>query len=395
MESENLKNRKRPLVIITGPTASGKSSVGVELARMINGAVVSADSVQIYRGMDIGSAKITAEEMKGVEHFLISELDPDEEFNVSVFVDMAENAIERIYGSGSIPIIVGGTAFYIQALLKGVVFDEETGADEEFRRDCEEVYENPDSNRWEEFLGKYFDKFTSTARDNRVCSENPLTDSMNATEGSPQMPCIVWLAQDRALNGNITSAGYLLSDDLYDQEYPVYELLKMVDPEYAGTLHPNNRKRVIRALEYFKATGEKYSEYNKREESRESRFDHHYFVLEDDRAALYDRINKRVDEMITAGLEAEVKGLLEKGYSQEIKSMQSIGYKEMCLYIAGECSLESAVDAIKQNTRHFAKRQMTWFRREKDVITVETNNFCYEADKIAEKIFLQCSTSIL
>ena len=347
MESDNLKNRKRPLVIITGPTASGKSGVGVELARMINGAVVSADSVQIYRGMDIGSAKVTVEEMKGVEHFLISELNPDEEFNVSVFVNMAEEAIERIYGSGRTPIIVGGTAFYIQALLKGVVFDEETGADEDFRRDCEEVYEDPDSGKWEKFSGKYFDKFTSAVRDNRVCSGDPFSG----------------------------------------HEYPLYGLLKITDPEYAGTLHPNNRKRVIRALEYFKATGEKYSEYNKREESRESRFDHHYFVLEDDRTALYDRINRRVDEMITAGLENEVRGLLEKGYGPELKSMQSIGYKEMCSYIAGEYSLEATIDAIKQNTRHFAKRQMTWFRREKDVIPLDVGNYGYVAEKVACGIF--------
>ena len=353
MESEKNENRKRPLIIITGPTASGKSSVGVELARMIKGAVVSADSVQIYRGMDIGSAKIRVEEMKGVEHFLISELNPDEEFNVSVFVNMAEKAIDRIYGSGRIPVIVGGTAFYIQALLKGVVFEEDTGADEEFRRHCEEVYENPDSSKWEEFSGKYFDKFTSSVREPRFCS------------GSPS-----------------TNAGGLFAD----REYPLYELLKITDPEYAGTLHPNNRKRVIRALEYFKATGEKYSEYNKREESRESRFDHHYYMLEDDRAVLYDRINRRVDEMITAGLEAEVRGLLEKGYSQELKSMQSIGYKEMCSYIAGEYSFEASVDAIKQNTRHFAKRQMTWFRREKDVIPVNTKEFGQDACKIAEKI---------
>ena len=341
---------EKPLIIVTGPTASGKSGVGVELARMMNGAVVSADSVQIYKGMDVGSAKITSGEMKGVEHFLISELDPDEDFNVSVFVKMAEAAMERIYASGRVPVITGGTAFYIQALLKGVMFEDTTGADEGFRRDCEEVYDDPDPLRLEAFFEKHFQP------DHKAYACAHFPDDQQSGTGT------------------------------YFPEYPLYGYLQITDPEYAETLHPNNRKRVIRALEYYRASGERYSEYNKREEARGSRFDHKYFVLEDDRGALYDRINKRVDKMMADGLEAEVRGLLEKGFDRNLKSMQSIGYKEMAAYIYGECSLEAAVEAIKQNTRHFAKRQMTWFRREKDVIPVDIREYGYDASKIAEEM---------
>ena len=358
---------KTPLIIVTGPTASGKSSVGVELALKINGAVVSADSVQVYRGMDIGSAKISEEEMKGVKHFLISELEPDEPFNVSEFVTMAEAAISRITDAGMLPIVVGGTAFYIQALLKGVVFDESTGEDRGFRKDCEEFLDSPDEKKWERIFGKYF------------------ADIIGHADES--------LFRDMTIRKPVISDG--LNDkrsgfqDFYARETSLYTFLKYIDPVYATSTHMNNNKRVIRALEYFKATGERFSDYNMREAGRESKYDFFYFVLEDDRTALYERINARVDKMISDGLEAEVRQLLSRGFDPGLKSMQSIGYKEMVDYINEECSFGSAVESIKQNTRHFAKRQMTWFRREKDVIPIDIREHGYDAGRIAEYIFVK------
>lgn len=333
--------KDKPLIIVTGPTASGKSGVGISTALLTDGEVISADSVQIYRGMDIGSAKISPDEMMGVKHHLIDKLEPDEPFNVSEFVTMAEAAVKNIYEKGKQPIVVGGTAFYIQAFLKGVAFDEETGADEAFRRDCEELFISDDKGCRLHFLNKYF-----------------------ADDELPQK----------------------LTDSFIVSQNPLYLLLRFKDPEYADVVHTNNRKRIIRALEYNKATGERFSLYNEREAKKGSRFFNRYFVLTDDREKLYERINKRVDKMIADGLEAEVRGLLEAGYDRNLKSMQSIGYKEMCAYINGECSLESAVDAIKQNTRHFAKRQMTWLRKEKDAIPLDVSVYDYDPQIIAKAL---------
>jgi len=358
---------KKPLIIVTGPTATGKSSVGVELALKINGSVVSADSVQVYRGMDIGSAKISKEEMKGVKHFLISELDPDEPFNVSEFVTMAQEAINRIYAAGMIPIVVGGTAFYIQALLKGVVFDEDSGEDKNFRTDCEEFLQNPDEKRWEDLFGKYFADIVSVNKESGVADARVCETADNLRD---VMPCL---------------------QGFFAQKASLYALLKHIDPAYAKSTHMNNYKRVIRALEYFKATGERFSDYNMREAVRESEYDYLYFVLEDDRKALYERINERVDGMISEGLEDEVRCLLSRGFGPNLKSMQSIGYKEMAAYINGESGFEAAVEAIKQNTRHFAKRQMTWFRRERDVIPVDIREYGYDAGMIAEYMRLKMS----
>ena len=355
---------KNPLIIVTGPTASGKSDVGVELALKLNGAVVSADSVQVYKGMDIGSAKISKAQMKGVKHFLISELEPDEPFNVSEFVTMAEAAISRIKEAGMIPIVVGGTAFYIQALIKGVVFDESTGEDTGFRKDCEEFLDSPDEKKWEWVFGKYFADIID--RDNKS-SAHDMTIGKTSTSDS-------------------LSDKYAIFRNFYAREASLYAFLKHIDPVYAKSTHMNNNKRVIRALEYFKATGERFSDYNMREAGRESKYDFFYFVLEDDRTALYERINARVDKMISDGLEAEVRQLLSRGFDPGLKSMQSIGYKEMVDHISGGCDLEMAVDAIKQNTRHFAKRQLTWFRREKDVRPVDIREFGHDPKRIAEYI---------
>ena len=336
---------KKKLIIVTGPTASGKSDVAVELALRLGGMIVSADSVQVYRGMDIGSAKITESEMRGVKHFLIDALAPDESFNVSAFVSLAREAMDSVYAAGAVPIIAGGTAFYIQALLKGVEFSEDTGADEVFRKEAEGLLAASDDSDRKAFFLKYFAGFEK-------CSGVDFS---------------------------------LPSDDF------LYELLGRVDPEYCESIHKNNHKRMIRALEYFKATGEAFSEYNKREACKESEYDYSYFVLTDSRERLYERINKRVDGMVEAGLEDEVRRLRDEGYSRALPSMQSIGYKEMFSYIEGECSFERAVEEIKKNTRHFAKRQLTWFRRERDVIEVDVEACSYNAGRVADVIMERVS----
>ena len=300
---------KRKLVILTGPTAVGKSELGIRLAKEIGGEIISADSMQVYRGMDIGTAKLTEPEMQGVKHYLINVLEPDEEFNVSYFTDSANEALDKIYAAGNLPIVVGGTAFYIQALLKQVDFSEESGKDEALRARLE--------------------------------------------------------AKD--------------TDELYGE-------LHKVDPESCGIIHKNNRKRIIRALEYFYMTGEKISVHNEREKKKEPEFDFAYFVLTDDRKKLYDRINARVDKMLEAGLEDEVRALKGAGYSPGLTSMQGIGYKEMLSYLSGEMSLEETRELIKKNTRHFAKRQLTWFRKESDVIWIDYSKTGTDAEVLLDII---------
>ena len=285
---------KKKIVILTGPTAVGKSELGIRLAKDVGGEIISADSMQVYRGMDIGTAKIKGSEMNGVKHYLIDILDPDEEFNVSSFVDHANDALDKIYADCAIPIVVGGTAFYIQALLKQVDFSDDSGKDEALRSRLEEKS----------------------------------------------------------------------TDELYGK-------LLEADPESCEIIHKNNKKRIIRALEYYYMTGEKISEHNAAQKQKEPDFDFAYFVLTDERSRLYDRIDARVDKMMDAGLEDEVKGLMAAGFDAGLTSMQAIGYKEMRACIEGEISRETAVGLIKQNTRHFAKRQLTWFRKEPDVIWID------------------------
>ena len=300
----------KKMIIITGPTAVGKSDISIKLAKRLNGEIISADSIQVYRGLDIGSAKITESEREGVKHYLIDCLDPDEYFDVTGFVKMAEDACEEIYAKGKLPIMVGGTAFYIQAFLKGVDFDEE---------------------------------------DHDMSYRESLA----------------------ALN----------EDELYDT-------LKSVDPDYAATVHKNNKKRVIRALEYNHFTGKLFSEYNSEQSEKPSNYDDHYFVLTDKRELLYDRIDRRVDKMME-GLVDEVKGLIDAGYGPELKSMQSIGYKEICEYLNGACTLQEAADNIKTSTRHYAKRQLTWFKREKNAVFINRSDFDGDNDKIVDHIVSQ------
>lgn len=292
---------KKPMIILTGPTAAGKTSLSIGLAKAINGAVISADSMQVYKKMDIGTAKIMPEEMCGVDHYLVDELDPSEDFNVARFQSMAKEALEKIYANGQIPIIVGGTGFYIQALLYDIAF-ENTQKDDTYRLSLEA------------------------------------------------------LAKEK---GN----------------HYLHEMLKNVDPEGAAAIHENNVKRVIRALEYYKETGEKISVHNEREKQKESAYNSAYFVLTHERPVLYDRINYRVDLMLEQGLVEEVKALKEEGYARNLVSMQGLGYKEILSYLDDEITLDEAVYLIKRDTRRFAKRQITWFGREKDVIWVEKQQY--------------------
>ncbi len=293
------------LVIITGPTAVGKTDISIKLAKEINGEIISADSIQVYKGLDIGSAKITEDEMDGVKHYLIDVLEPTDDFDIYTFKQMAEDAIEDIYAKGKVPIIVGGTGFYIQSVLYDVDF-EETEVDMEYRKELEELAKK---------------------------------------------------------NGN---------------EY-VHKLLEEVDPEYAAGIHPNNLKRVIRALEFYHENNIPLSEHNAEQKENESPYNFAYYVLNDDRDVLYDRINKRVDLIFEKGLVDEVKGL---GLDKANQSMQGIGYKEVLEYLNGDLSLEETKELIKKNTRHFAKRQLTWFRHEKVVQMIDYRDFDRDGDKV-------------
>ncbi len=299
---------KKPLVILTGPTAVGKTKASIGLAKAIGGEIISADSMQVYKQMDIGSAKIKPSEMDGIPHYLVDILEPDEEFHVVLFQQMAKQAIQKIYEKGKIPIIVGGTGFYIQAVLYDIDFSENE-KDTSYREELEK------------------------------------------------------LAQTKG-------AEYL------------HNLLREVDEKSAQDIHANNVKRVIRALEYFHQTGEKISEHNEEQRKKVSPYNFSYFVLNDERKHLYERINLRVDQMINEGLVSEVQSLKEKGYTRDMVSMQGLGYKEMLDYLDNKCSLEEAVEIIKRDTRHFAKRQITWFKRESDVTWIDKKEYEYNEERI-------------
>lgn len=306
---------KNPMIVLTGPTAVGKTALSIGLAKRINGSIISADSMQIYKHMDIGSAKITKEEMCGVKHYLVDELEPYEEFNIYRFKEMALEALKEIYAEDKIPIIVGGTGFYIQGLLYDIDFSE-TNADEEYRNEMENY-----------------------AKENGA--------------------------------------------------HALHELLREVDPESGELIHENNVKRVIRALEYHHLTGEKISDHNKKEREKESPYNFAYFVLNDLRENLYSRIDLRVDKMVEAGLLEEVCSLKDMGYTPDMVAMQGLGYKELLWHLDNRCTLNEAIETIKQETRHFAKRQLTWFRREKEVIWIDKDKFEYDDNQILDFV---CST---
>ena len=313
---------KRPLIILTGPTAVGKTKASIGLAKALNGEIISADSMQVYKYMDIGSAKIRPDEMDGVKHYLVDALEPDEEFHVVRFKQMAMEALNEIYAKGKVPIVVGGTGFYIQALLYDIDFTE-NDEDTTYRQELE---------------------------------------VLASTKGP---------------------------------EY-LHNMLQEVDPESAQIIHANNTKRVIRALEFYKQTGTKISEHNKQESAKESPYDFCYFVLTDDRDYLYERINLRIDQMLEEGLVDEVQQLKDKGYTRDMVSMQGLGYKEILDYLNGKCTLDEAIYILKRDTRHFAKRQLTWFRRERDVIWIDKQKFEHNEEKILEEMlkFIKERTSI-
>jgi len=294
-------NQKPKLVILTGPTAVGKTDLSIALAKAIHGEIISADSIAVYRKMDIGSAKISKDEMQGIPHYLIDVLDPDQSFNVALFKEYTDKAIQDIYSRGNIPIITGGTGFYIQAVLNNIDFTETN--EDGYRLELEKLLEE------------------------------------------------------------------------HDPSY-LHNMLKEIDPAAAEAIHMNNTKRVIRALEYYHQTGQKISEHNETERAKESPYNFAYFVLNTDRNTLYNRIEKRIDLMMEQGLLEEVKNVMDEYHlTREHTSMQGLGYKEFFDYFEGKCSLEDAIYILKRDTRHFAKRQLTWFNREKEILWVNKQEF--------------------
>lgn len=304
------ERKKRPMIVLAGPTAVGKTKLSLALAAAVGGEIISADSMQVYRHMNIGTAKITVGEMQNIPHHMIDILDPWEDYNVAMYKTGCEECLPGIYERGRIPIVVGGTGFYIQALLRDISFTENE-SDSEYRA----------------FL-----------------------ESLAEREG----------------------AAYL------------HAMLEGVDSASAQNIHRNNIKRVIRALEYYHLTGEPISCHNEREREKDYAYQCRYFVLNDIREHLYARIDRRVNEMMDQGLVPEVQKLVSMGCHKGMVSMQGLGYKEILAFLEGECALPEAVEILKQNTRHFAKRQLTWFRRERDVIWVDKSLYDYNDDKILQ-----------
>ncbi|MBP3620656.1 MAG: tRNA (adenosine(37)-N6)-dimethylallyltransferase MiaA [Lachnospiraceae bacterium] len=293
------KDISNNLIVLTGPTAVGKTELSIELAKKVNGEIISADSIQVYKGFDVGSAKITKEEMQGICHHLIDVLEPTESFNIALFKDMAKAAVKDIQSRGKLPIITGGTGFYIQSLIYDIDFTE--NEDDGYRATLEKLLQ----------------------------------------EKGPMY---------------------------------IHNMLRDIDPKSADLIHYNNSKRVIRALEYYHQTGEQISTHNERESSKTSPYNFAYFVLNCPRDILYERIDKRVDIMVNQGLVEEVRALVNDfNLTSDMVSMQGLGYKEILQYLKGEITLDEAIYIIKRDTRHFAKRQLTWFKREKDVIWVDKN----------------------
>ena len=307
-----MNGQKQRLIIVTGPTAVGKTALSVALEKRLCGVIISADSMQVYRHMDIGSAKVSEEEMGGVRHHLIDILEPSEEFNVARFKQLAGEAVRDIASRGAVPIVAGGTGFYIQALLYDIDFTQTT-EDPAFRREMEE----------------------------KAGREGPMA---------------------------------------------IHALLREVDPRAADAIHANNVKRVIRALEFNRQTGMRISDHNEAERQKESAFDSYYYVLTTDRPALYERIDRRVDQMMEQGLVGEVERLRAMGCRRDMVSMQGLGYKEILSYLDGEISLDEAVRIIKRDTRHFAKRQLTWFKREREVRWLNLADFGNDLERVAAHV---------
>jgi len=301
---------KQKLLVIGGPTAVGKTELSIKLAKKLNGEIISADSMQIYKYMDIGSAKVTKDEMNGIKHYLIDAITPDVQFSVSDFKEYGDKALNEIMSKGKLPIISGGTGLYINSLTCNMTFTE-AEKDEDYRQ------------------------------------------------------CLEDLALEK---GN---------------EF-IHEMLKDCDPISYEEIHPNNRKRVIRALEVFKLTNKPFSSYNAGDDFYNSNYDVYYYVLTMNREKLYKRINKRVDIMMEKGLLNECIRLKEMGYTSDVQSMQGIGYKEILYHLEGRITLDEAIDMIKQGSRNYAKRQLTWFRRDKRCVFLDKDKMC--DDEILDKV---------
>lgn len=283
-------SKKDNLFILVGPTAIGKTSVSIELAKRLNGEIISADSMQIYKYMDIGTAKITAEEMEGIPHYLIDIVYPDEEFTVADYKILAEKHIKEINSRNKLPIVVGGTGLYVNSLIYDLNFTQ-VPPNEKIRKKLEDLAEE------------------------------------------------------------------------YGNEY-IHKMLEKIDKESYERIHVMDRKRIIRALEIFEATGIPMSEQSSNFRKQIDKYNLVMVGLNMDREKLYERINLRVDKMIEAGLIDEVSSLLKMGYSKSLTSMQGIGYKELIRYLEGDISLEESIELIKKGSRNYAKRQLTWFRRD-------------------------------
>ena len=307
---------KKPLIVLTGPTAVGKTKLSIALAKAVNGEIISADSMPVYRYMDVGSAKITPDEMDGVPHHLVDVLDPTEDFNIVLFQQLAKKSMEEIYSKGRIPILVGGTGFYIQAITRDIDFTQ-SEQDDSYRKELE---------------------------------------SLAAEKGSSFL----------------------------------HDMLTSVDPKSAEDIHENNVKRVIRALEFYKQNGTRISEHNEEQKEHVSPYNLAYFVLNAPRPLLYERIDARVDEMLKNGLVEEVKTLQRMGCHRGMVSMQGLGYKEILAWLEGEYPYDEAVRILKRDTRHFAKRQLTWFRREGEVTWVDKDKFDYNDSQILTYMLSVC-----
>lgn len=300
---------KQKLIVVAGPTASGKTRLAIDIAKSVNGEIVNADSMQIYKYMNIGSAKPTLEEQSEAKHHLIDFLEPDEEFSVANYTELAHKVIAEISSRGKVPIMCGGTGLYINSVVNDITFGE-------------------------------------------IETDYKLREELNE------------LAKQHG-------SQYLL------------DILKEFDPVSAQRLHPGNLRRIVRAIEFYRTTGIPISEHQEMTKQKESRYEPLMLCVKWDREVLYDRINKRVDIMMNDGLLDEVKQLMEMGYTKELNSMKGIGYKEIIDYFEGNMSLEDTVNLIKQSSRRYAKRQLTWFRRDKRIHWLDANE-----DFLAEGIQL-------
>lgn len=306
---------KIPVVVVAGPTASGKTRLAIDIANSFDGEIVSADSMQIYKYMDIGTAKPTDEERRECVHHLIDFVEPDEDFSVAQYTELAHKVIYDIYSRGKLPVMCGGTGLYINSVIDDITFGE-MESDEKLRAELREIAE---------------------------------------------------------LEGN----------------EKLIEILSEFDPVSAARLHPNNVRRVIRAIEFYKLTGIPISKHQEMTKQTESRYNPVMFCINYERSVLYERINRRVDIMISEGLVDEVSRLMKMGYTADLNSMKAIGYKEIAEYIDGKCTLEEAIESVKQGSRRYAKRQLTWFRRDKRIIMLDPDSAAEEAKDIIKDRFFK------